>query len=72
MSCHQSCKDLNGLKENIGCSAVEIVYGQTLQLPGEIFPLQMHQTSMPLSHAAIATWHIILNRQFHISCTLME
>ena len=47
----------SALKEDIGCSAADMVYGQTLQLPGEfLFPLQILHNHMPFSHVSGVTW----------------
>ena len=70
------------LKEDIGCSAAEMVYGQTLRLPGEYFlpPPDTPQPHAFLSHLKsdmailrpTPTKNHISNRAFHIPRNVME
>lgn len=70
------------LKQDIGCSAAEMVYGQTLRLPGEFFSpspdaIDPHSFLSRLKSdmarlRPTQTRHHISNRPFHIPCDLLE
>ena len=72
------------LKQDIGCSAAEMVYGQTLRLPGEFFsPSSDSEVIEPHSFLSCLknnmarlrptqTKHHTSNRPFHIPSTLLN
>ena len=72
------------LKQDIGCSAAEMVYGQTLRLPGEFFsPSSDSEVVEPHSFLSrlknnmarlrpTQTKHHTSNRPFHIPSTLLN